>query len=34
MKQQLSLADQYVDRVRQEKARAASQATVGGPVAL
>ena len=34
MAEQLKLADQYVDRVRQEKARQATQALPGGPVAL
>jgi uncharacterized protein YaaN involved in tellurite resistance len=34
MKQQLALADQYVDRVRQEKAREATKTALSGPVAL
>lgn len=34
MKQQLAQADQYLDRVRQEKAREATSAAMSGPVAL
>jgi uncharacterized protein YaaN involved in tellurite resistance len=34
MKQQLAQADQYLDRVRQEKAREATSAALSGPVAL
>jgi uncharacterized protein YaaN involved in tellurite resistance len=34
MQQQLALADQYVDRVRQQKAREATQSALSGPVAL
>ena len=34
MKQQLAQADQYLDRVRQAKAREATSAAMSGPVAL
>ena len=34
MKQQLAQADQYLDRVRQQKAREATSAALSGPVAL
>ena len=34
IKQQLSKADQYVDRLRQQQAREATRVTDGGPVAL
>ncbi len=34
MKQQLAQADQYLDRVRQEKAREATRSAMSGPVAL
>jgi len=34
MKQQLAQADQYLDRVRQEKAREATSAAMSGPVTL
>ena len=34
IKEQLAKADQYVDRVRQQKAREATRAAISGPVAL
>lgn len=34
MKEQLAKADEYVDRVRQQKAREAARSGMGGPVAL
>lgn len=34
MREQLARADQYIDRVRQQKAREASKAAIAGPVAL
>jgi len=34
IKEQIAKADQYVDRVRQQKAREATRAAISGPVAL